>query len=149
MDVAQFFISTNEGEDLRPLIKVASGGEISRIMLALKSVIARKGHVPTLVFDEIDNGVSGRIARAVGNRLKELSACHQVLCITHLPQIASLGEHHWFVEKQTRDGRTVTRFRKLAGEERATEIAKLLAGEKITEIHIDNARQLLQEAGSN
>jgi DNA repair protein RecN (Recombination protein N) len=146
MDIAEFVISTNAGEQMKPLAKVASGGEISRIMLALKSTIAREGQMPTLLFDEIDSGISGRIASTVGKQLKALSRFHQVLCITHLPQIASMGRHHWFVEKQTLDGRTVTRFRKLNAEERTQEIAKLLAGEKLSDAHLNSARELLQEA---
>lgn len=149
MDFAQFLISTNKGENLRPLVKVVSGGEISRIMLALKSVIAKEGQIPILVFDEIDIGVSGRVAQAVGRKLKELSKYHQVICITHLPQIASLGDHHYSVEKLEKGGRTETAIRKLYREERAEEIAKLLAGEKISETHLNSARELLEDATIN
>ena len=146
MDIATFLLSTNAGEALRPLARVASGGEISRIMLALKSAIAREGQIPTLLFDEIDNGVSGRIGGAVGKRLRDLGRYHQVLCITHLPQIASMGEHHWFVEKAAQGGRTITRFRKLTAEERPREIAKLMAGETLTDANLNSARELLHEA---
>lgn len=146
MDFVEFFISTNKGEELRPLAKVASGGEISRIMLALKSLLAKNGRIPVLVFDEIDSGVSGRIAQSVGRKLKELSEFHQVICITHLPQIASMGERHLLVEKVERMGRVETNIRKLTSEERTEAIAKLLAGEKISETHLNSARELLHDA---
>ena len=146
MDFVEFFISTNKGEELRPLAKVASGGEISRIMLALKSLPAKNGRIPVLVFDEIDSGVSGRIAQSVGRKLKELSEFHQVICITHLPQIASMGEQHILVEKVERMGRVETNIRKLTAEERTEAIAKLLAGEKISETHLNSARELLHDA---
>lgn len=149
MDVAQFLISTNPGEEPKPLVKVASGGEISRIMLALKSLLARKGAIPVLVFDEIDIGVSGRMAQAVGRKLKELSRSHQVICITHLPQIASMGDQHLLVEKLQRNQRTETQIRKLTQEERTIAIARLLAGDKITETHLKSARELMLEALTN
>ncbi len=146
MDIAKFNVSANIGEGLRPLAKVASGGEISRIMLSLKSVLAKEGMIPVLVFDEIDLGVSGRVARAVGHRLKALSEYHQVLCITHLPQIASMGKNHYLVEKSELEGRTHTSIRKVNSGEREEAIAQLLAGEKISEAHLNSARELLQDA---
>lgn len=146
MDFAEFFVSLNAGEDLRPLAKVASGGEISRVMLALKSVLAQEGQIPVLIFDEIDNGVSGRVASAVGRKLRELAAFHQVLCITHLPQIASMGHQHLFVEKQEVNGRTETTIRPLSKAEREQAVARLLAGESISEAHLNSARELLQDA---
>jgi DNA repair protein RecN (Recombination protein N) len=146
MDVAEFYIATNEGEDLKPLSKVVSGGEISRIMLTLKSILAKEGQIPVMVFDEIDAGVSGRVAVAVGRKLKGLADYHQVICITHLPQIASMGHFHWFVEKQQEGGRTETRIRRLGEDERIYEIAKLLAGEQISESHLSSAKELLKEA---
>jgi len=149
MDFVEFFISTNKGEELRPLAKVASGGEISRVMLALKSLLAKKGRIPVLVFDEIDSGVSGRIAQSVGRKLKELSGFHQVICITHLPQIASIGDFHLLVEKVEKMGRVETNIRKLTSKERTEAIAKLLAGEKISETHLNSARELLQDATIN
>lgn len=145
IDFAQFLLSTNVGEDVRPLAKIASGGEISRIMLALKSIMAKEGHIPVLVFDEIDIGVSGRIAQAVGRKLRALSDLHQVICITHLPQIASMGDQHYFVEKFERSGRIETTIRKLSSEERTEAIAKLLAGERVSETHLNSARELLQD----
>ena len=149
MDFVEFFISTNKGEELRPLAKVASGGEISRVMLALKSLLAKKGRIPVLVFDEIDSGVSGAIAQSVGRKLKELSEFHQVICITHLPQIASIGDFHLLVEKVEKMGRVETNIRKLTSGERTEAIAKLLAGEKISETHLESARELLQDATLN
>ncbi len=148
MDFAEFLISANKGEDLRPLAKIASGGEISRVMLALKSLLAERGQIPILIFDEIDSGVSGRVAQAVGRKLKELAQYHQIICITHLPQIASVGKHHYSVHKIERDGRTETVIRRLTHEERTEEIARLLAGENISETHLNSARELLQEAAA-
>lgn len=145
MDVAEFQISTNAGGDVRPLSKVASGGEISRIMLALKSILAQKGQIPVLVFDEIDNGVSGRIARTVGIKLNDLSTYHQVICITHLPQIASLGQNHYLVEKMEQAGKTETKIKKLSQGERILAVAQLLAGESISEAHLRSAKELLDE----
>lgn len=146
MDFAVFYISLNPGEDLKPLAKVASGGEISRIMLALKSIAAKQGQIPILVFDEIDIGISGRVAQAVGRRLKEISEFHQIICITHLPQIASMGDHHFSVEKSEVSGRTETRIRKLGSEERMQALASLLAGEKVSETHLKSARELLEDS---
>ncbi len=148
MDVAEFMVAANKGEDLRPLAKVASGGEISRIMLALKSIVAQKDRIPVLVFDEIDIGVSGRVAQSVGRKLKELSQFHQVICITHLPQIASMGDQHFLVEKVERGARSETRIRKLNREERTEAIAKMLAGERISETHLQSARELLKDAAN-
>jgi DNA repair protein RecN (Recombination protein N) len=145
VDQMEFYISPNPGEDFKPLNKIASGGEISRIMLALKSILAAVDEIPTLVFDEIDLGVSGRIARAVGRSIHQLSKSHQILCITHLPQIASYGKAHYSVEKYVEDGRTFTRIFLLNKERRVEEIARLMAGEKITETALNSARQLIEE----
>jgi len=139
----EFFISTNPGEDLKPLVKVASGGEVSRIMLSLKSTLAKNDKLPLLIFDEIDVGVSGRIAQKVGKALKSLSVYHQVISITHLPQIASLAEHHFSIEKVTQNERVVSSIKKLPESERITEIARLLSGEKITQASLKSARELI------
>jgi len=144
MDLAEFMITVNPGEEPRPLAWVASGGEISRIMLALKTVLARADAVPVLVFDEIDTGISGRIARVVGTNLKAVSQDHQVICITHLPQIASLGNRHFSVEKRVEGKRSFTRIRSLSGEDRVLEIAKLLGGETVTEAALEGARDLMR-----
>lgn len=145
IDTAEFLISLNPGEDPRPLAKIASGGEISRIMLALKSVLADADKMPVLVFDEIDTGISGRIARVVGKRLKDLANNHQVICITHLPQIASMGDAHFGVEKEVKDERSRTLIRRLTDDEKIVEIAKLLGGEEVTESTLQNARELLAQ----
>jgi len=146
IDQVEFYIAANPGEDLKPLARVASGGEISRIMLALKSSLAQVDRIPVLIFDEIDLGISGRIAQAVGLALKRLSRTHQIICITHLPQIASMGDHHFVVEKISEPNSTRTQIRKLNSEERAIEIAKLLGGESVTETHVKAACELIEEA---
>ena len=143
IDEIEFFISTNPGEDLKPLAKVASGGEVSRIMLALKSTLAKNDKLPLLIFDEIDVGVSGRIAQKVGKALRNLSEYHQVISITHLPQIASYADHHFSIEKVTQNDRVVSSIKKLPESERITEIARLLSGEKITEASLKGARELI------
>ncbi len=147
IDQVEFLISTNPGEEPKPLRKVASGGELSRIMLALKTVLSEIDDIPTLIFDEIDVGIGGRIAEAVGKKLASISKKGQVITITHLPQIAVYGSKHFVVEKIVSGGRTVTRVRELTGDERVKEIARMLAGEKITESSIVHARELLKNAG--
>jgi len=132
-DFVEFFISTNIGEDIKPLVKVASGGEISRIMLALKSVLAKSDKLPILIFDEIDTGVSGRVAQKVGQVLHELASNHQIIAITHLPQIAGLADTHFAVEKNKINERVVSKIKLLNEDERVKEIAKLISGEVITE----------------
>ncbi len=146
IDQIEFYIAANPGEDLKPLAKVASGGEISRIMLALKSSLAQVDRIPVLIFDEIDMGISGRIAQSVGLALKRLSKTHQIICITHLPQIASMGDHHFVVEKISEQNSTRMQIRKLTTEDRAFEIAKLMGGESVTETHVQAARELIEEA---
>ena len=143
IDTVEFIISTNLGEDPKPLVKVASGGEISRIMLSLKSTLAKSDKLPLLIFDEIDVGVSGRIAQKVGHALRELAAYHQIIAITHLPQIAGLADHHYKVEKSPRDKRVVSSIVRLTEEERIEEIAKLMSGEEVTQEGITSARQLM------
>ena len=143
MDHVEFFISTNVGEALRPLARVASGGEISRIMLALKTILAKSDRLPILVFDEIDVGVSGAVAHKVGESLHELALYHQIITITHLPQIAALGDVHFAVEKYVEEGRTKTRIRRLSELERAEEVATLLSGSEITEAALESARELI------
>ncbi|MCF8243074.1 MAG: DNA repair protein RecN [Melioribacteraceae bacterium] len=142
-DRVEFYISTNPGEDLKPLSKVASGGEISRIMLALKSSLAKNDKLPLLIFDEIDVGVSGRIAKKVGTALKSLAGHHQIIAITHLPQIAGLSDSHYTVEKKKSNDRVVSSIRKLKPEEKVNEVAKLLSGDAITESNIYAAKELM------
>jgi DNA repair protein RecN (Recombination protein N) len=143
IDLVEFYISTNLGEELKPLVKVASGGEISRIMLALKTILAKSERLPLLIFDEIDVGVSGRIALAVGKSLKTLSQFHQVVAITHLPQIAGLADTHFVVEKSEREKRTRTRLKKLELGERVEEVAKLMSGSQVTDAGLRGARELM------
>jgi DNA repair protein RecN (Recombination protein N) len=144
IDAVEFIISLNPGEDPKPLARVASGGEISRIMLALKSVLAETDRIPVLVFDEIDTGISGRIARVVGRNLKNIAQGRQVICITHLAQIASLADRHFCVEKTVHDNRSKTTVRMLEPKDRIPEIAKLIGGEKITDSSIQSARELIE-----
>lgn len=146
IDKVEFFISLNPGEKPKPLAKIASGGEISRIMLALKNVLAETDNIPVLIFDEIDSGISGRVAGAVGSNLKEVSQRHQIICITHLPLIASYGQTHFRVEKKAENNRTSTHIYYLSEEERVKELAKLIGGEMINETTLQNARDLLAEA---
>jgi DNA repair protein RecN (Recombination protein N) len=143
IDIVEFYVSLNEGEELKPLIKVASGGEISRIMLSLKSILAKSDRLPGLAFDEIDVGVSGRIAKKVGQCLKNLANYHQILAITHLPQIAGLADVHFVVEKKNDKQRVFSNIRKLNNEERIHEIAKLISGENVTESAIAGAKELM------
>ena len=143
MDDAEFMISPNVGEDLRPLIKIASGGELSRIMLALKTILARTGSVETIVFDEIDAGIGGATAAIIGEKLRSLAKYHQIVCITHLPQIAATGGKHFLVEKNVSKGRTRTLITSLDKERRVNEIARLLGGKVISEKTIAHAREML------
>jgi DNA repair protein RecN (Recombination protein N) len=144
IDDVEFYVSTNVGEDPKPLAKIASGGEISRIMLALKTILAKSDRLPLLIFDEIDVGVSGRIAQAVGKSLKVLSQFHQVIAITHLPQIAGLADQHFVVEKIEEKKRTSTRMRALDDEARVEEVAKLMSGAIVTEAGLEGARELMR-----
>ncbi len=144
-DEVEFHITTNPGEGEKPLARIASGGEISRIMLAIKSVLAGRDGISTVIFDEIDIGISGRISRVVAEQLKNLAEYHQVVCITHLPQIASLGESHYVVGKDVRANRTTTSIHRLEEEERVREIATLVGGDSISEITLNNARELLKK----
>ena len=139
----EFLISPNPGEDLRPLRKIASGGELSRVMLALKSIGRETERLKTLIFDEIDAGIGGKTAEFVAQKLKSLSSRHQVLCITHLPQIASFDPHHYRIDKQLSKNRTFTHVKKLTDEERVVEMARLQAGSRITDTALRNAREML------
>ncbi|MCB0831849.1 MAG: DNA repair protein RecN [Bacteroidetes bacterium] len=143
LDKIEFMLSANPGEPPRALAKIASGGEISRIMLALKSALAKADQIPTLVFDEIDVGISGRIAQAVGEALCRLSKTHQVICITHLPQIAGFADRHYSVSKLQSSKAAQTVVEELSGEARVVEIAKLLGGREITPAALENARSLM------
>jgi DNA repair protein RecN (Recombination protein N) len=131
-DRVEFLLSSNIGEVPRPLSRIASGGELSRIMLALKTVLAERDQVPVLVFDEVDTGVGGAVAAAMGTRLRKLGAFHQVFCITHLPQVASQAEHHLLVAKGQDGKRTTTSVKPLTGVGREEEIARMIGGETVT-----------------
>jgi DNA repair protein RecN (Recombination protein N) len=139
----EFLISPNPGEELRPLRKIASGGELSRIMLALRSIGKEGGKLKTLIFDEIDSGIGGKTAEFVAKKLKQISKQHQVICITHLPQIASFPPHHFKIDKQISKERTFTTVKQLDFEDRVTEIARLISGIHITETSLKNAREML------
>jgi DNA repair protein RecN (Recombination protein N) len=139
----EFLISPNPGEELRPLRRIASGGELSRVMLALKSIGRETERMKTLIFDEIDSGIGGRTAEFVAQKLKDLARRHQVICITHLPQIASFAPHHYRIEKKVIKSRTYTFAKKLPFKERVTEIARLQAGSRLTEAALRNAREML------
>jgi DNA repair protein RecN (Recombination protein N) len=146
VDRVEFLLSTNSGEPLKPMARVASGGELSRVMLALKSVLADVDRVPVLIFDEIDTGVGGAVAAMIGKRLRTLGQYHQVLCITHLPQVASQAEHHFCVEKSEVKGRTVAKVRALTGASRESEIARMLGGERVTQKTRATAAELIAGA---
>ncbi len=144
LDDVEFIISPNPGEELKPLRKIASGGELSRIMLALKAVGKEKGNLKTLIFDEIDSGIGGKTAEFIAQKLRALSKNHQILGITHLPQIASFASHHYKIEKKVEKERTFTTIKKLDFEERAEEIARLMSGSRISELSLENARDMLR-----
>lgn len=146
MDSIEFLISANLGEEPKPIAKIASGGELSRIMLALKNVIAEKDSIGTLIFDEIDTGVSGRAAQKIGIKLKQISRLRQVLCVTHLAQMAVMADNHLLIEKNIQGDRTVTTVRALDHEQRKYEIARIMGGENITELMLENAEQYLKDA---
>ena len=145
VDTVAFLISVNPGEALKPLAKVASGGELSRVMLAMKNVLTEQESVGTLVFDEIDTGVSGRAAQRIAYKLSAIGGKKQTLCVTHLPQIAAMGDHHLLIAKSVEDDRTFTRVSPLVGKARECEIARMLAGDAITDITLNNARELLMQ----
>jgi DNA repair protein RecN (Recombination protein N) len=141
---AELRIALNAGFEPRSLARIASGGELSRVMLALKTILARVDRVPTLVFDEIDVGIGGRVAIQIGDKLRDVAHNHQVFVITHLPQIASRAAHHLLVEKVEREGTTLTRVSELAGEERVRELARMLGGDPESGVSLEHAREMLR-----
>jgi len=145
IDRAIFMIAPNLGEDLKPLATIASGGELSRVILALKAILAETDSVATVIFDEVDAGIGGGTAEVVGRKLSELARHHQVICITHLPQIAKFGEHHFSISKHVMDGRTQTAIQPLSEADRHKEIARMLGGEDITATTLEHARELLEK----
>ena len=147
IDAVRFLIAPNPGEEPKALARIASGGEISRVMLAIKSILAEADAVAVLVFDEIDAGIGGRVAEAVGRKLQQIARSRQVLCITHLPQIASLAQSHYQVSKESKKGRTVTQVARLDDGARVEEIARMLGGSTITETAIKHAREMVAQGG--
>ena len=146
MDTVRFLMSTNVGEELRPIHKIASGGELARIMLAMKNVLSEQDHVGTMVFDEVDTGVSGRAAQKVAEKMARISRRKQVLCVTHLPQLAAMADTHFSVEKGERGGRTYTEVRRLDREQRRQELARLTGGSHVSQTMLDGAEELLVQA---
>ena len=146
MDAVRFLMSANVGEELRPIHKIASGGELARIMLAMKNVLSEQDHVGTMVFDEVDTGVSGRAAQKVAEKMARISRRKQVLCVTHLPQLAAMADTHFSVEKGERGGRTYTEVRRLDREQRRQELARLTGGSHVSQTMLDGAEELLVQA---
>ncbi|MBU2521585.1 MAG: DNA repair protein RecN [Proteobacteria bacterium] len=144
IDNATFLMAPNVGEDLKPMANIASGGELSRVVLALKAILAEKGSVETLVFDEVDAGIGGSVAEAVGRKLSKLARYHQIICITHLPQIAKFGDNHFSITKKVSQGRTTTSINPLNEKDRIKEIARMLGGMEITKTTLDHAREMLK-----
>ena len=145
-DTIRFLMSANAGEDLKPIARIASGGELARIMLALKNVLAEQEAIGTLVFDEVDTGVSGRAAQKVAEKLAQVSRRKQVLCVTHLPQLAAMADTHFSVEKGESKGRTFTRVILLDREARKAELARITGGSHVTEALLKSAEELLDAA---
>jgi DNA repair protein RecN (Recombination protein N) len=144
IDEVEFLVEPNPGEGLKPLTKTASGGETSRLMLGLKSVLAQADRTPTLIFDEIDQGIGGRVGAIVGQKLLGLAEDHQVLCVTHLPQLAAFGDQHFKVDKEVVEERTVTRTQELSADGRIPELAQMLGGR--SEPNLESATELLDAA---
>ena len=148
VDRVAFLISVNSGEDVKPLSRVASGGELSRVMLALKNVLAEGDGVRTMVFDEVDTGISGRAAQKVARKLAQVARGRQVLCVTHLTQIAAMADRQLLIEKAEKDGRAFTKITPLDQEGRAAELARISAGESVTEAALAAAREMLRDAAA-
>ena len=148
-ETAEFLLTANRGEPVRPLSKVASGGELARIMLAMKSVLADAGDVPTMVFDEIDTGISGQIGNALAGKMYQIARDHQVLCITHLPQVAACADTEYLVFKEETDGHSRSGIRRLTEEERPAEIARIMGSAPDDAVAIEHARNLILSARKN
>ncbi|WP_080146822.1 DNA repair protein RecN [Marinilactibacillus piezotolerans] len=147
MDKVEFYVATNPGEPLKPLVKVASGGELSRMMLAMKTVFSKEQGITSIIFDEVDTGVSGRVAQAIADKIYSVAYHSQVLCITHLPQVAAMADQHLYISKVVIDERTSTHVEQLADEDKVSEVARMLAGSEITKLTMDTAKELLSLAG--
>lgn len=146
LDSVEFYIQTNPGERMRPLAKIASGGELSRMMLALKTIFSESQGITSIIFDEVDTGVSGRVAQAIAEKINGIAHFSQVLCITHLPQVAAMSDHHYFIAKKITGKRTKTSVTKLDNAARVKELARMLAGTKVTKLSLEHAEELLQLA---
>ena len=144
IDKVEFYIQTNQGEEMGPLAKIASGGELSRIMLALKTIFSQKMGVTSIIFDEVDTGVSGRVAQAIAEKISQISNNSQVLCITHLPQVAAIADNHYYISKSVNDGRTETSLKELDEKQKIREIARMLSGSEITELTLKHAEELIK-----
>ena len=144
IDKVEFYIQTNPGEEMGPLAKIASGGELSRIMLALKTIFSQKMGVTSIIFDEVDTGVSGRVAQAIAEKISQISNNSQVLCITHLPQVAAIADNHYYISKSVNDGRTETSLKELDEKQKIREIARMLSGSEITELTLKHAEELIK-----
>ena len=144
MNQVEFYFSPNPGEPVKPLGKIASGGELSRLMLAIKSLVLTPGDIPTLLFDEVDAGIGGGVAEIVGKKLKQVAASHQVICVTHLPQIAALADSHYIVEKEIVKGRTFAQVKRLGDKDRVDEVARMLGGVKITDKTRRHAEEMVR-----
>jgi len=142
----QFNISTNPGQPLQPLEEIVSGGELSRIMLALKTVFVDKDEIPTVIFDEIDTGISGRIAQRVGEKMYLISKNHQVFCVTHLPQIASMADYNYLITKESLENTTYTNVTKMSKEDKKYEIARMIGGSEVTKLTLDNSEEMIEMA---
>ena len=147
-DEAQFLMSANPGEPVRPLSAIASGGELSRVMLAIKTILAKKDTIDTLIFDEIDAGISGRTAQAVSEKIYLVAQEHQVICITHLPQIAAMADHHYLIEKTAVGGGTISSIHSLYGDEITAELSRMIGGAEITEVTMESASELKAQAAA-
>jgi DNA repair protein RecN (Recombination protein N) len=145
-DQIEFFISTNPGEPLKPLSKVASGGELSRMMLALKSIFSKHQGVTSIIFDEVDTGVSGRVAQAIAEKIYKVAVSSQVLCISHLPQVAAMADTHLYISKITQKGRTKTSVQSLSEPDKVKEIGRMISGVEITDLTREHAKELLHLA---
>lgn len=145
-DQVEFYITTNPGEPLKPLVKVASGGELSRVLLALKTIFSSEQGVTSIIFDEVDTGVSGRVAQAIADKISQISKYSQVLCITHLPQVAAVADYQYYIVKDVIEGRTRTSVQELKQNQREKEIARMLAGSEITQLTVEHAKELLRLA---
>lgn len=146
VDVVEFYIQTNPGERAQPLARIASGGELSRILLAIKTILAESDGVTSIIFDEVDTGVSGRVAQAIANKISSIASHSQVLCITHLPQVAAMADHEFKIVKSVHHGRTMTTVARLSERERVDELARMLAGTAVTQLTREHAQELLQLA---